>query len=333
MPSGRVGSSKRDVSCYSWIVPYGPRVSVAVPLLNEEGVVETLVRRLRAVLDALPGMDHEIVVVDDGSSDRTAEILKGLAAEDQGLVVIELSRNFGHQAAMSAALANTKGDVVVMMDGDLQDLPEAIPIFLAEHAKGYDVVYARRVGRKEGWPRRLAYYLFYRLIRMLSHLSLPVDSGDFCLVTRRVANHMSQLPERHRYLRGLRSWVGFRQTSVDVERGEREVGSSKYSLTKLLRLAFDGIFSFSVLPLRAATVIGLLAIAASSLFAAYAVFERLFLGRSPQGFTALLVAIVFLFGVQFLMFGILGEYVGRIYEETKGRPHYLVKAKTDSRDI
>lgn len=289
-------------------------------------------RRLGAVLDALPGEGHEIVLVDDGSSDRTVEILKGLAADDPRLVIVELSRNFGHQPAMSAALAQTTGDVVVLMDGDLQDAPEAIPRFLEEHAKGYDVVYARRVRRKEGPLKRLCYYLFYRLIRMLSHLSLPVDSGDFCLVSRRVADHMSRLPERNRYLRGLRTWVGFRQTAVEVERGEREVGQSKYSLTKLLRLAFDGIFSFSVLPLRAATAVGLLAIAASSLFAAYAVYVRIFLGRAPEGFTALLVAIVFLFGIQFLMFGILGEYIGRIYEETKGRPQYLVKTVTDSRE-
>ena len=308
-----------------------PRVSVAVPLFNEEDVVEELVLRLLTVFDALPGGDHEIVAVDDGSRDRTAEILRSLAADDPRLVVIELSRNFGHQAAMSAALAHSTGDVVVMMDGDLQDEPDAIPRFLAEHAKGYDVVYARRVGRKEGWLKRTAYYLFYRLIGALSELPLPLDSGDFCLVTRRVADQMVHLPERNRYLRGLRTWVGFRQTSIDVERAERQAGVSKYSLGKLVRLAFDGIFSFSVVPLRLATATGLVAILVSSLFAAYAVFVRVFLGRSPEGFTALLVAIVFLFGVQFLMFGILGEYVGRIYEETKARPQYVVKAMTGSR--
>ena len=317
--------------CYSCNVSNGPSVSVAVPLYNEEDVVETLVARLGAVLDALPGTGHEMVLVDDGSFDRTADILRRLAADDARMVVIELSRNFGHQAAMSAALARTQGDVVVMMDGDLQDHPEVIPRFLAQHANGYDVVYARRVARKEGWLKRLSYYLFYRLIRMLSDLTLPVDSGDFCLVTRRVAKQMSRLPERNRYLRGLRTWVGFRQTAIEVERGERGAGSSKYSLPKLLRLALDGIFSFSIVPLRAATALGLLAITMSSLFAAYAVYVRLFLGRSPEGFTALLVAIVFLFGVQFLMFGILGEYVGRIYEETKGRPQYVVKAVTESR--
>lgn len=305
-----------------------PSVSVAIPVFNEEAVVGELLRRVGTVLDELPGGPHEIVIVDDGSSDRTAGTLRRLAADEERLVVIELSRNFGHQAAMSAALAHTAGDVVVMMDGDLQDAPEAIPRFLDEYARGHDVVYARRVGRKEGWPRRLAYFAFYRLIRLLSRLSLPLDSGDFCLVSRRVARHMSRMPERHRYLRGLRSWVGFRQTAVDVERQARVAGTSRYTLSKLLRLAFDGIFSFSVLPLRAATLVGFLAMSASGLFALYAVYERLFLGRSPQGFTALLVAIVFLFGVQFLMFGILGEYVGRIYEETKARPHFVVKRRT-----
>lgn len=311
-----------------------PSVSVAIPVFNEEAVVDDLLRRLGSVLDGLPGGPHEIVIVDDGSSDQTALNLRRLAAEEPRLVVIELSRNFGHQAAMSAALANTNGDVVVMMDGDLQDAPEAIPGFLEQYGKGYDVVYARRVGRKEGWPRRLSYFMFYRLIRLLSRLSLPLDSGDFCLVSRRVATRMSQMPERHRYLRGLRSWVGFRQTSVDVERHARSTGTTKYTLSKLLRLAFDGIFSFSVLPLRAATLFGFLAMSASGLFAVYAIYARFFLERSAlafTGFTALLVAIVFLFGVQFLMFGILGEYIGRIYEETKARPHYIVKKTTGPR--
>ena len=308
-----------------------PSVSVAIPVFNEEAVVDELLRRLGSILDTLPGGPHEIVVVDDGSSDRTAEILRRRAVDEPRLVVVELSRNFGHQIAMSAALANTSGDAVVMMDGDLQDAPEAIPRFLEEHAQGFDVVYARRVGRKEGWQRRLAYFLFYRLIRLLSRLSLPLDSGDFCLISRRVADHMSRLPERHRYLRGLRGWVGFRQTSVDVERQARAAGTPKYTLSKLLRLAFDGIFSFSVLPLRAATLIGFLAMSASGLFVIYAIYARFFLDSSAlafTGFTALLVAVVFLFGVQFLMLGILGEYVGRIYEETKDRPHYIVKRKT-----
>ncbi len=305
-----------------------PSVSVAIPVFNEEAVVGELLRRVGAVLDDLPGGPHEIVIVDDGSSDQTAGLLERLAASEPRLVVLELSRNFGHQAAMSAALDNAGGDVVVLMDGDLQDAPEAIPRFLEEHARGYDVVYAKRVGRKEGWPRRLAYFAFYRLIRMLSRLDLPLDSGDFCLVSRQVADQMSRLPERHRYLRGLRSWVGFRQTAVDVERQARGAGTTKYTLSKLLHLAFDGIFSFSVLPLRAATLVGCLATSASGLFAVYAVFERLVLGIAHDGFTALLVAVVFLFGVQFLMFGILGEYVGRIYEETKSRPHYIVKKKT-----
>jgi dolichol-phosphate mannosyltransferase len=309
-------------------MPESPNVSVAIPVFNEEAVVGDLLRRLGAVLDELPGDSHEIVIVDDGSSDRTAQALRQLSASEHRLVVIELSRNFGHQAAMSAALDNTSGDVVVMMDGDLQDAPEAIPRFLEEFAKGYDVVYARRVGRKEGWPRRLAYSLFYRLIRSLSRLPLPLDSGDFCLVSRQVATQMSRMPERHRYLRGLRSWVGFHQTAVDIEREARSAGTTKYTLSKLLRLAFDGIFSFSTLPLRAATLVGFLGMLASSLFALYAIYARLFLNRSPEGFTALLVAIVFLFGVQFLMFGILGEYIGRIYDETKARPRYIVRQIT-----
>ena len=302
-----------------------PRVSVAVSLFNEEDVFPELLRRLRAVLDAIPGGPHEIVFVDDGSSDRTFEQVTA-ASEDPRVVGVALSRNFGHQAALSAALDFVTGDVVVVMDGDLQDAPEAIPLLMAEQKKGYDVVYALRKDRKEAWPLRLCYYVFYRLVALLSDVRLPLDAGDFAVLSRRVVDRIKSLPERHRYLRGLRTWVGFRQTGLPVERSKRYSGRSKYGFFRLLRLALDGILAFSMVPLRAAALLGVFAIGGSLAYTIYAVLAKFFSDRSPQGFTALIFAITFLAGVQLLFLGVIGEYLGRVYEEAKGRPHYIVSA-------
>lgn len=301
-----------------------PRVSVAVPLYNEEAGVAELLRRVAAVLDAIPGGPHEVVLVDDGSTDRTLALLEGAATRDGRLVVVSLSRNFGHQAALSAALDYVTGDVAVLMDGDLQDPPELIPDFLARHADGYDVVYARRVQRKEAWWLRTSYFLFYRMLRRLSNVSVPVDAGDFGLLSRRVVDELRRAPERQRFLRGLRSWVGFRQIGIPVERHERPAGRSKYSLRRLLGLAFDGIFAFSTVPIRAAALLGAVAIALSSVFALYALYAKLALHRSPQGFTSLILVITFLSGVNLFFLGVVGEYVGRVYEEVKRRPLYVV---------
>ncbi|HXG76900.1 MAG TPA: glycosyltransferase family 2 protein [Gaiellaceae bacterium] len=301
-----------------------PRVSVAIALHNEEAVFPELRRRVALVLDGLPGGPHELVLVDDGSTDATFARISEAAASDERVVGVRLSRNFGHQAALTAALETATGDVVVVMDGDLQDRPEEIPRFLSEYDRGYDVVYARRVKRKESLPLRAAYFLFYRLLRRLSEVDVPVDSGDFALLSRRVVDQLNALPERHRYLRGLRTWVGFQQTGVLVERDARAGGEPSYTLRKLLRLAFDGIFAFSVTPLRAAWLLGACVSALASLYAAWAVFERLFLGESPRGFTALIVAITFFAGVQLLFLGLIGEYLGRVYDEAKGRPHFVI---------
>jgi glycosyltransferase involved in cell wall biosynthesis len=301
-----------------------PRLSIAVPVFNEEQGVSELIRRIGAVLAETPGGPHEMVFVDDGSSDRTFEILSDAARSDRRIVAISLSRNFGHQAALSAALDHVSGDLVIVMDGDLQDPPEVIPRFLEEQRKGFDVVYARRVRRKEGWLLRFSYFVFYRLIAVVSNLRLPLDSGDFALLSRRIVDHLRALPEHHRYLRGLRTWVGFRQTGIPIERSERAAGQSKYGAVRLFRLAFDGIFAFSVAPLRAASLIGLASVVGALLFAAYAVYVKVVLGRSPTGFTALIVAVVLLSGVQLLVLGVIGEYLGRVYDETKGRPHYVV---------
>jgi glycosyltransferase involved in cell wall biosynthesis len=300
------------------------RLSVAVPIFNEADVLPELLQRLGTVLDGLPGGPHEIVMVDDGSRDGSREALVRAAAVEPRLVVVLLSRNFGHQAALSAALDHVTGDAVVLMDGDLQDPPEAIPGFVQTHLEGYDVVYARRVRRKEGWLLRLCYATFYRVLARLSSVELPVDAGDFGLMARRVVDQLRQTPERHRYLRGLRAWAGYRQIGVAVERSARAGGESKYSLAKLVALACDGLFSFSVAPLRAAALLGIGAILLSSLYALYSVVAKLAFGHSPQGFTALIVVMTFLSGMNLLFLGLLGEYLGRVYEEVKRRPLYVV---------
>jgi dolichol-phosphate mannosyltransferase len=287
-------------------------------------LLDELLQRVGAVLHALPGGPHEIVIVDDGSTDGSRQALLRAAATEARLVVVALSRNFGHQAALSAALDHVTGDVVVLMDGDLQDPPEAIPLLLRTHLEGYDVVYARRVQRKEGWLLRASYATFYRVLARLSNVDLPVDSGDFGLMSRRVVEQLCRAPERHRYLRGLRAWAGYAQIGVTVERAARAGGESKYSLRKLIALACDGFFSFSVAPLRAAALLGLAAIVLCTLFALYAVVVRLLLGHSPQGFTALIVVMTFLSGTNLLFLGLLGEYLGRVYEEVKRRPLYVV---------
>ena len=299
------------------------RVSLAIPVYNEEAIVPDLIRRTAAVLDNLPGGPHEIVFVNDGSSDRTLELLEQAAEKDARIVVVALSRNFGHQTALGAALDQVSGDVVVMLDGDLQDPPEAVPTLLEWYRQGYDVVYVRRTNRKESWWLRACYYIFYRLLAALSSVQLPLDAGDFGLMSRRVVEEIRRMPEQHRYLRGLRTWVGFRQIGVPMERSARQAGRTKYSPLKLLKLASDGIFAFSIMPLRAAAVLGAGAVGLSFLFALYSVYARFWL-HSPQGFTAEILVMTFFFGVNLFFLGIIGEYVGRVYEESKGRPHYVV---------
>lgn len=301
-----------------------PSIAVAIPVYNEAEVLPRLLSRLRAVLDSMGGGPHQMVFVDDGSSDGTVELLEEAAREDSRVTVIALTRNFGHQAALTAALDHAEGDVTIVMDADLQDPPEAIPALLERYHQGFDVVYAQRIGRKESLALRLSYIVFYRLIARLADIALPLDAGDFGLMSRRVVEQLRVTRERHRYLRGLRSWVGYRQIGVPVERGERAAGQSKYSVLGLIRLASDGLFAFSTAPLKAASLIGLGAIAAAVIYAIYSVYAKFVLHRSPQGFTALVLIITFLSGVNLLFLGIIGEYLGRVYQEVKARPIYVI---------
>jgi len=301
-----------------------PRVSVAAPLFNEEENFAELVRRVRAVLDELPGGPHELVLVDDGSSDRTRALMEEAARSDPRVVSVALSRNFGHQRALSAALDHVTGDVVVLIDGDLQDPPEEIPRFLGAYREGYDVVYAKRERRKEPLWLRFCYFAYYRLLAWVARPALPLDAGDFSLMSRRVVDEIRRAPERQRYLRGLRAWAGFRQLALPVERAARHAGVPKYSLRRLIELGLDGIFSFSIFPIRAAAVLGALSALVTVLFALYALYAKIVRDQSPQGFTALLFVITFVSGVLLFFVGIIGEYVGRIYEEVKARPLYIV---------
>jgi dolichol-phosphate mannosyltransferase len=300
------------------------RVTIAVPIHNEEEVIPALLSRVLAVLDATPGGPHEFLLVDDGSRDRSLALLEEAARRDPRLVVVVLSRNFGHQAALSAAFDHARGDVLLLMDGDLQDPPEALTDLLAKLDEGYDVVYVRRTRRKEPLWLRASYHVAYRMIARLSRIALPVDAGDFALLSRRAIDAVRELPERQRYLRGLRSWVGFRQTGLEVERAARAAGRSKYSVRRLLGLALDGAFAFSTAPLRFIGVMGGLVLVGSIAFSIFAVYAKFFLGRSPAGFTALTVLGTLVGGMILLSLWIIGEYVGRIYEETKRRPVYLV---------
>lgn len=300
------------------------RLSVGIPVYNEQEVLPELLARLLAVLDKIDGGPHEVIFVDDGSDDGSRRLLEDAAARDARIRVVVLSRNFGHQAALGAALDYATGDAVVLMDADLQDKPELIPDFIVRHRAGADVVFARRRSREEGWLLRFAYRAFYRTISALSDTKLPVDAGDFALLGRPVVDALRRLPEHERYLRGLRAWVGFTQVGVDVDRDARAAGKAKYTAWKLMKLAVDGVCSFSIVPLRAAAVTGLAAIAGSIAFSVYAVYVRVAVGQVPAGFTASIVIMTFLSGVQLLFLGVIGEYLGRVYGEAKGRPSYVV---------
>ena len=298
-------------------------LSIVIPVLNEERNIPELVRRLQQALGPA-GISFEIIFVDDGSTDRTPEILHALNADDDRIKAVHLARNFGHQAAISAGLRAAAGDAVAVMDGDLQDSPEMLPVFLERWQAGYDVVYAIRERRAASWPKRVGYLVFYRLLAGISQIEIPLDSGDFSLMSRRVVDVLNAMPERTRFVRGMRSWAGFRQVGVEHVRGPRFAGEAKYTYRRLVRLALDGFFAFSYRPLQLASLCGIAVSALAIALAAGLVVLKLTHGIPLVGWTSLMVAVLFMGGVQLICVGILGEYVGRIYEESRGRPPYLV---------
>jgi len=308
-----------------------PLVSVVIPCFNEEEVLDELYRRLS---EASGSWEEalEVVLVDDGSTDATWDKMENIYQRDDRWHLVRFSRNFGHQNAVSAGLKYATGDAVIVMDADLQDPPEELHRFIAKWREGYQVVYAIRKQRKESVFKRAAYKGFYRLLSSLSRHDIPLDSGDFCLMDRTVVDLINQMPEKNRFVRGLRAWAGFRQTGVEYERRERAEGEPKYTVSKLMQLAIDGIFSFSTVPLRLATFLGLLVSAAAFLGIGVTLAQRLFpdwfaqFGLAPvPGYATIVISVLFIGGVQLVCLGLVGEYVGRIYDETKRRPAWIVQ--------
>lgn len=301
-----------------------PFCSVVVPIYNEEACLAELHRRVDAAMRGA-GFSYELVLVDDGCSDGSPALMTRLHEQHPSVCVVRLSRNYGHQLAITAGIDQALGEVVVLMDGDLQDPPELIPEMVAEYRRGFDVVYAVRSSREgESWFKRFTAALFYRVVQYLTSVKIPLDTGDFRLMSRRVVDVLKNIPERNRFLRGLVVWVGYPQIGVRFERAARAAGEAKYSYAKSLKLALDGIFSFSLTPLRLATSLGFFA---SFIIVAYVLFITVgffIYGRPVEGWTSLMVAIGFLGGVQLICLGIIGEYLGRIYDEVKGRPLYLI---------
>jgi dolichol-phosphate mannosyltransferase len=309
-------------------------ISIVVPLYNECASLPHLTERLENLRKNFSDLSIEIIFVDDGSKDNTGEIIQQLALTQLHYQAISLSRNYGHQLALTCGLAQVRAvKAVMVIDGDLQDPPELLVSFYEFYKKGYDVVYAIRKKRKESFFKKAAYYLFYRILKSISYVDIPLDSGDFCLMSRRVVDVLNQMPEESRYLRGMRSWIGFQQTGVEYERDERIAGNSAYSLKDLIRLAYNGIFNFSEFPIKFIKRLGYAAISISFIYFIYSLVMKFVYHNVPQGFTALLFTIILFSGIQFLSLGIIGEYILRIFFQVKNRPLYLIKNKIVNKEI
>jgi dolichol-phosphate mannosyltransferase len=300
--------------------------SVVIPLCNEERNLPILHTRLTDVFTRL-GLSYEIIYVDDGSTDRTPEIIHGLHQDDPATKGIFLSRNFGHQAALCAGLSAASGQAVISMDGDLQDPPELIPELVRQWREGYQIVFARRRRRKEHFLKRTAYFTFYRLLRMMSEIEIPLDTGDFALMDRQAVDELNNLPERTRFIRGLRSWVGFKQTEVLYDRDARHHGETKYSLSRLFRLAMDGIFVFSDAPLKLITLLGCFISILAVLGLSLSLLIPWRVDPSIVGMFAVGSGLVLLGGIQLVGLGVVGEYMGRIYREVRARPLYVTRSR------
>ena len=304
-------------------------LSIVVPLYNEEGNVRALVERIVGIAQRLPGVQrYEIVLVNDGSRDGTLERIREEMRRHPDVVLVNLSRNFGHQIAATAGLDIAQGQAIVLMDGDLQDPPELIEQFVERWRAGYDVVYAvRRTRKGESAFKLFTASLFYRIIKRLTNVSIPVDTGDFRLMSRRVADALKRSRERHRFLRGMVSWVGYNQIGIEYDREERLSGETKYPFSKMLKFAIDGITSFSDVPLRFASYLGFCVSGAAFVYAIVIIIFKAFHFGTPEfarGWSSTMVVILFLGGVQLIGIGILGEYIGRINDEVKARPLYLI---------
>ena len=301
--------------------PAHPTLCLVIPCYNEAEVFGDLIGALVA-LDL--EVDLQVLFIDDGSSDHTWSLMLEACGQDSRFACLRFSRNFGHQTAVSAGIKHARGDLVAVLDADLQDPPELLASFIEKWREGYDVVYGIRTNRKESWLLRSAYAAFYRLLDRVSHVRLPRDAGDFALMDRRVVEIIKAMPEHNRFVRGLRGWVGFRQCGVKYARPARHAGTSSYNLRRLTQLALDGLLSFSSVPLRLSAWIGAGSATLGFGYLIYALVAHFLGTEPPEGWTSTVVLVLFLGGMQLMVLGIIGEYIGRIFDEVKGRPHYVV---------
>jgi glycosyltransferase involved in cell wall biosynthesis len=306
-------------------------LSVVVPAFNEAEVLHQFHRRLAAVLDALP-YEAEVIYVNDGSEDATLAVLEDIRRSDPRVAIVDLSRNFGKELAVTAGLDHSSGDAVVIIDADLQDPPELIPELLKHFADGYDVVYAKRISRAgEGWFKRATAHLFYRLIQRVSRVKIPADAGDFRVLSRRAVEALKQIREQHRFMKGLFAWIGYPQKAVPYHRDPRAGGKTKWNYWRLWNFALEGFTSFTIAPLKVATYLGLATALVAFLYALWIVYKTLRYGDPVAGYPSLMVVILFLGGIQLMTLGIIGEYLGRMFDETKHRPLYFVKSHKPAR--
>ena len=305
------------------------KISVVIPMYYEEKVAEECYRRVKENLKQIKNYEYEIIFVNDGSKDRTLEILEEIANKDEKIKIISFSRNFGHQAAVTAGLQFVSGDAIVIIDADLQDPPELIPEMIALWEQGNEVIYGKRKSRKgESKFKLLSAKMFYKTLNALSDVEIPKDTGDFRLVDRKIVDVINSLPEHNKFLRGLFSWIGYKQIPYEYERKERFAGKTKYPLKKMVKLAADGIIGFSSKPLKLVGTLGFIAIIISILILIYALISYILkLNNLSAGWTSIMVAITFFAGVQLLSLWIIAEYIGRIYDETKQRPQYIIDKK------
>lgn len=311
----------------------GDRLSVVIPVYNEVDVLPEFYRRMADVARGVDGQ-VELIFVDDGSIDGSLQILHDLSVVDPRVAVLELSRNFGKEIAMTAGLDHARGDAVVVIDADLQDPPELIPEMISHWRDGYDVVYAKRTARVgESFLKKSTAYLFYRVIGSLSRVSIPRDTGDYRLLSRRAVDAVIELREQHRFMKGLFAWIGFAQKEVPYERQIRHDGTTKWNMRSLWNFAMEGITSFTILPLKIASYIGFLTAVGAFIFGLFMILDTLLFGNPVQGYPSLMVVMLFLGGVQLMAIGVIGEYLGRMFDETKGRPLYLLKDYRPAKSI
>ncbi len=304
-----------------------PQVSIVIPLYNEEQVFNELKERLIALRNNVD-IKLEFVLVNDGSKDATPLLMRELSMQDNSFQSVFLSRNHGHQLAITAGMACSRGtEAIMIIDGDLQDPPELLTEFYKNIKNGYDVVYGVRRKRKESALKKLSYWAYYRIQRMLTDTELPLDSGDFSMMSRRVIDLLNNMPERSRYVRGIRSWVGFKQLGLEYERDSRSAGETKYSISRLFKLAYDGIFNFSNFPLKLITRLGLYTILISLIYISIIVYKKIMYNNIPEGYTTIIISIALFSGVQLISLGVIGEYLARIFDQSKGRPMFIIDTR------